>query len=175
MSPDRTRVLPPSDEGGQMNRRLSTVQHVRRQLYPAGVLRRAITALVCFAWISSSLACPLPTLPNDGLPQVTHAFGPETLGHEHRYAHGSRGHDHQSDLCCDILGHSYSAAESANSPQKYATAPDRAPVPPIVSFLVAATPTDETINPQWHGPEPPPRPWPRFTKVWSQAPPAKHN
>jgi len=151
------------------------MQRIQRQPYAAGVLRRAITVLISLAWITSSLACPLPTLAYGDFAQIGHSAGSETRGHEHRYAHGTGGDNHHSDLCCDILGHSYSAVESANSPLKNAAVPDHAPMLLVASFLVAATPTDEAINPPRHGPGPSPRPWPQFTKVWSQAPPAKRN
>lgn len=161
--------------GGRVNQELSTVQSVQQQPYATGVLRRVISTLASFAWITTSIACPLPTLADDGFALISQAAGLETRGHEHHPTYGSGGGSFQSDPCCDILGHTYAASESANILPQYTAPPDRAPMLLERSFHLAATPTDEVISQLRPGPEPPPRPWPQFTKTWSQAPPAQFN
>lgn len=158
----------PVSVGRSVNRKMSTVLHVQRRRYAGGTLRRTIAIVVSLTWITGSLACPVPALAHE----AGHPSAPAAPAHEH--SHGDSHSNDQSDLCCEILGQVEAAASSLNNPLYYPSAPAHAPLPVDGFKLVAAAAIDEATSLQLHGPPPPRRSWPQFTKVWSQAPPADH-
>ena len=155
-----------------MSRMMSTVQSAERRPHSAGALRRAITVFVALTWIASSLVCPLPALADDAFAQAGYSAEPAVDGYENHRPHGDSHGNDQADLCCDILAQVYASAGSLNAPLYLKSVLDYAPLPIDGLNFVAAAATDEIASLQLHGPEPPRRSWPQFTKVWSQAPPA---
>lgn len=155
-----------------MSQMVSTAQSVGRRPYAAGALRRAITIFMALTWIASSLVCPVPALADDNSAHAGHSAAPAVDGYEKHRPHGDGHGNDQSDLCCDILAQVYVSAGSLNDPLYHQPTSGYAPLPIAGLNLLAAAASDETASLQMHGPEPPRRSWPQFTKVWSQAPPA---
>ena len=168
MSRVGSRLAQPVEVERSMHLTVSQAQHLQRRPHATGVRRRAVAFLVSLTWIASSLICPVPALAHE----ADHPSAPASHGHEHHHTHGDSHSNNQSDLCCDILGQLYVAADSLNKPLYLPSAPDHAPLPIEGFVLVAAAATGEAASLLLHGPEPPRRSWPQFTKVWSQAPPA---
>lgn len=172
--PPGTRVLPAAAFRESVNRMVSTVNRVERRSHADGALRRAITVFIALTWIASSLVCPVPARADHAFAQAGHSTAPAVDGYENHRPHGDSHGNDKDDLCCDILAQVYASAGPLKVPLYHKFVSDYGPLSIDGLNLVAAAATDEAVSLQLHGPEPPRRSWPQFTKVWSQAPPADH-
>lgn len=135
-------------------------------------MRRAVALFVALTWIAGSLICPVPALAHDTPAHAEHSSALTSHGHEHSHVGSDSHSSDQSDLCCDILGQIYTAADSLNNPLNQLAAPDHAPLVVVSSILVAAAVTDEANSLKMYGSGPPRRSWPQLSKIRSHAPPA---